>query len=359
MAATVLLLGHGKKSGLDVAGLLAALGYRPVAATWRAFSPARRAVERPDLLLADMDQPAAWPMSKLSHAVRQAWGETFPIAALTAAKSFQAVAALLDEGANAVLPKNPPIDLLEKKLGRCLRENTPPALDELTEEIPESLLGLFCDNSRLVRLGDLANVYAGATPRRPGYRRMAPPDEGWRGVLTSDVVGRFYVGRPTAYLSWNRLHLFRLPPPHEYSVPEKVLLLRAGPPLAAAVDRSRLPAGTDVYSLVPAEGVTAGYLACLLNSRLLDFYCNRLAGIAADGRLRPEVIREIPVPPPDRAVAHDLARAASLLAHYGPNPESWYDRQARDEMRDSMEEMIFSLYGADREVRAGLETLHF
>lgn len=359
MAEKILLLGHGKNAGLALAGTLAGLGFQPAAATWKNFAPKPARNGRPDLIIADVDQPAAWPMPKLADTVRRLWGDAFPVIAASNASKFQTVSKLLDDGASAVLPKSPPIELLARKIVFCLSENTPPPVNELTEEVPVSLLGLFAGNSRLVRLGDLVSVYTGATPRQPRYRRMAPPDQEWRGVLTSDVLDRFHIGKPTSFLSWNRFHLFRMPPPAEYSVAEKVLLRRAGPPLAAAVDRSRLPAGTDVYSLVPYEGIAAGYIACLLNSRLLDFYFNRLANLGPGGRLRPEDIREAPVPPPNRTAQQELVRIASLLSHYGPNPEGWIDRQNRDELWEGMEEAVFRLYGAGHEVREGLEALHF
>ena len=149
-----------------------------------------------------------------------------------------------------------------------------------------------------------------------------------------------------------------MPDRSEYDVPEKVLLSRSGPPLVAAVDKSRLPVGNDVYSLVPREGVGAGFLACLLNSRLLDFYGNRLAG-NQDSRLRPESIREIPVPDPERVSMQQFARYAALLAHFGPNPQSWIDRQSRDEVLEEMDDAVFALYGAGREAREGLAAMHF
>lgn len=360
MAESVLLLGHGKETCRALAGVVASMGYRPVVDTWRGFSPrafGRR--ERPSLILADVDKPAARPMADFSREIRRLWGEAYPIIAVSAASKFQDVSALLDAGASDCLPKAAASGLMERKIGRCLREAAPPKADELSEEVPGSLLGMFVGNAGLVRLGDLVDVHSGATPRRPTYRRMAPPDHDWRGVLTSDVVDRFSVGKPSSYLSWNRLHLFRLPPPEEYAVPEKVLLRRAGPPLAAAVDRSRLPAGTDVYSLTPREGVGAGYVACLLNSRLLDFYFNRIARLGTNGRLRPEDIRETPVPAPDPGVNQEMARAATLLAHYGPNPQSWVDKQSREETLERMENTVFKLYGANQDAREGLAALHF
>jgi hypothetical protein len=161
------------------------------------------------------------------------------------------------------------------------------------------------------------------------------------------------------FLSWNRRHLFRMPPPEEYDVPEKVLLRRVGPPLAAAVDRSRSPAGIDLYSIVPGGGISAGCIACLLNSRLADFYFNRLAENGAEGRLRSDVVRNFPVPRPDSAASAELGRIAVMLAHFGPLPQTWIDRRGRAEHRDRMESIVFELYGAGQDIREKLAVLHF
>ncbi len=359
MGDKALLVGVCETAVRELAGLLAGLGLRPLAAPWTGFSPRAVGRERPRLLLADLDSPAALPVDRLVREVRRYWGEKPPILALSASRKFSDVSALLDAGVDDCLPKGAPAGLAERKIARWLAGNAAPAAPEPEEELPEALRGLFVGDSGLVRLGDLASVHAGASPRSATWRRMAPPDQDWRGVLTAEAVGRFSVGKPDSYLRWSRIHLFRLPPPEEYAVAEKVLLRRAGPPRAAAVDRSRLPAGTDVYALVPREGVAAGYLACLLNSRLMDFYFNRLARLGPAGRLRLEDIREAPVPAPEPEAARELARIASLLTHFGPNPQTWIDRQSKDELLNRMEEVVFGLYRADRGVGEELAALHF
>lgn len=358
MKEKALLLGHGREYGLALARILVESGLAPVAARWQGFSPRAYGRDRPVLILADVDGPGAPDWESFCQDVRRRWGRTFPILAVSASNRFGRVAALLDAGADDCIAKSAPPALAAKKISRVLFRRSS-ASGDLLDDLPASLLELFSGNGDLVRLEELARVHAGATPRKTAFRRMAPPDQDWRGVMTSDVVDRFYAGRPTQYLRWSRLHLFRLPDPAEYAVAEKVLLRRAGPPLRAAVDRSRLPAGTDVYALVPRDGVSAGYLACLFNSRLLDFYFNRVAEANADGRLRLETLRLTPVPVPGPEVMQEFARTAALLAHYGPSPESWIDRQSREELRAQMDERVFELYGADCAARGELAALHF
>lgn len=359
MADKILLLGHTRGTGLDLAKRLISLGYHPLADDWAGFAPRSYGRNRrPLLMLANVDHPAAQPLAEFAPRVRKAWGQAYPIIAVTASGRFRDTAALVDAGASDCLAPTAPGPVLDRKIGRALQGSLPPVLSEMTEEIPADLFEVFLGNAGLARLGDLAGIYAGATPRRSWCRRMAPPDDSWRGVIASEAIDRFFVGKPSGYLLWSRFHLFRLPSPEEYDVPEKVLLSRSGPPLAAAVDKSRLPAGTDAYSLVPREGVGAGYLACVLNSRLLDFYFNRLAG-AADGRLRIDALRDTPVPRPGPEANREFGRIATLLSHFGPSPRDWIDRQSKDELWERMEDAVFDLYGAGSEARSGLAAMHF
>lgn len=359
MGGRALLLGFENAAAAQLAGVFSAFGFDAVAAPWKGFAPRSFGRNRPKLVAAFMDDPAAASMESLARELRRLWGEFLPILAISSTRRFQDVAALLDAGADDCLPVSAPPELIKRKIVRCLERGRIPAVSEVDEELPAGLLRVFAENDDLVPLGELTDVYPGAVPRRPVWRRMAPPDNNWRGVMTADEVGRFYAGKPGSYLSWSRLHLFRLPAPAEYEAAEKVLLRRIGPPLAAAVDRSRLPAGAGVYALVPRDGVAAGYVACLLNSRLLDFYCNRLAPPGHGGRLRPEDVRAIPVPLPTAAAMQELSRAAALLAHYGPNPGHWADRQSRDALLEQMETTVLSLYGAGEDVRDELAALHF
>ena len=360
MTDTILLLGHEKETGLKLVQTLMKLGYRPAADTWTEFNPTAYGRKRPRAIIANTDAKETPSLREFAARVRKIWGEGYPIIAMGNTGKFSQVAKLLDDGMSDYITPNSPAELIGRKIAKGGKgvATCATGADELTEDVPEALQELFFDNDGLVRLGDIADIYAGATPRRAWCRRMAPPDESWRGVVTSEAVERFHVGAPSGYLLWSRFHLFRVPAAHEYSVPEKVLLSRAGPPLAAAVDRSRLPAGNDVYSIVPRENAGAGFIACILNSRLMDFYCNRLAG-NADGRLRLETLRDLPFPKPFARMVRGMGRIATLLSHFGPNPQGWIDRQSKEELWEEMEEAVFACYGTGKEARACLSALHF
>lgn len=359
MAEKILLLGHGKTGGLAMMRTLAALGYEPSASSWKDFNPRKYGRDHPLLVIIDADRKNSTPMDRFADEVRRLWGESFPVMALTSSNKFSDLSALLDAGASACVPRDAAPRMLDMKISRCLADSSRIRETADDDEVPPHLLGVFGRRVGLVELGDLAGVYAGAASRRSNWRRMAPPDYDWRGVMTSECVDRFHAGKPESYLWWNRLALFRMPEPAEYDVSEKVLLRRAGPPLAAAVDRSRLPAGADVYSLVPAEGVGAAFIACILNSRLMDFYFNRVARIGFDGRLRLDDIRRAPFPRPEPDVMREMNRMAALLSHFGPHPQTWIDRQTRGEVVEQMENLVFSLYGAGTEVQNDLSAMHF
>ena len=360
MGRAILFLGHEKVASLTLAAVAVGLDLEPLIHDWAGFDPGRYGKkQRPVLVLADMDRAPGLDAERFCLTLRRYFGENLPILAATASRKFQDTAKLLDAGISDCLPRLPEEGLLVRKLCRWLADDAAPPNSPLSgeDEIPESLRRVFGDAGRT--LGDMCRVYPGAVPRAPAFRRMAPPDGNWRGVLLADGMDRFSAGRPSLYLSWSRLHLFRVPARQEYAVREKVVLRRIGPPLAAAVDRSGAPAGPDVYSLVPAEGVPAGFLACLLNSRLIDFYFNRLPASGADSRLRPDTIKRLPVPESGSGAMAELSRIATLLAHFGPNPQGWVDRQRRDELLEQVEEGIFTLYGVDRDIRGELAARFF
>jgi frataxin-like iron-binding protein CyaY len=58
-------------------------------------------------------------------------------------------------------------------------------------------------------------------------------------------------------------------------------------------------------------------------------------------------------------LSQELSKAAALLSHFGPNPESWIDRQSKDELWRQMEESVFAAFGAGAEAKNSLAALHF
>jgi hypothetical protein len=354
-----MLLGHGKTEGLAIASHLIRMDLEPTLFGWRSFNPKSLARKRPLAAIVGVEDLEKGTETGAFLRLRRGFGNAFPILAVGRSGKFGDLAELIDAGADDCVPTGSDPELLCRKLLRLLA-GTSGASDTLfaDDEPPGELLAAFSAVGRSGTLGDVARIFAGTAPRLQRFRRLAAPDSGWRGVITAAVVERYAAGRPESYLSWSRLHLFRLPDPAEYAVREKVVVRRAGPPIAAAVDRSGLPGGPDVYLVVPESGVPAGFLCSILNSRLADFYFNRLIP-AKDGRLRPEELRNFPLPAAKRKTMLELSRLAGLLGHYGTNPRNWEDRQARDDLSEKAEAMVFDLYGVREGGRKELEALHF
>ncbi len=359
----ILLIGHEKVAGLALAAMAIQNDLTPVASSWGSFTIkdlGRR--NRPNLVIAAMDDFPAESPETFCQALRTRCGENLPIFATLESKKFVAISRLLDAGFTDCLPPLPDEELFSRKVTRALvnPSGAQPYLFDAEDEIPEALVKVFEKCSGGMTLGDVTAVHCGVAPRYRFFRRMAPPDAGWRKVISGENISRFAVSGERIYLSWSRLHLFRLPNPAEYAVREKVVVRRAGPPIVAAVDRTGGPIGQDVYSLVPVEGVPAGFIACLLNSRIADFYFNRMLDTTRTaGRLKPALFRNFPLPEPDPDIMLELSKASGLLGHFGQNPQSWVDRQRRDEIVHDVEEKLFMLYGVGSEARQGLEALHY
>lgn len=355
----ILLVGFDRKSVHVLAAAVAAAGYVPFLQAWGEAPLRSLRRQPPACIVVNADAPDALPMEQIHAEAAHLWGEAYPLAAVTASRRFADLCALLDAGAAACFAPDAPQELMERKIASAIN-NGAAQRTELQDEVPPEMSAVFLHNPALVPLGSLVHVWPGAAPRRACWRRMAPPDQFWRGVISADNIARWQVGRTDTYLRWNKLCLFRVPAPEEYNAAEKVVVRRAGPPIAAAVDRSRQPAGMGTLALVPREaGVSAGFVACILNSRLADFYFNRVAPLSRDGYLAPDVLRRMPVPRPTTDVCTELGRAAALLAHYGPRPQTWIDRQSKAEWDRVVDDIVFGLYGVGSGIRSGLASMYF
>lgn len=358
MAGKILVLGFEERKSRALEQFTAGMGYMTATASWDGFHPRRLGRERIDLALVDADARGELSLADICLSLRKRYGENLPVLAFHASRRFADLEEMIGSGVTDCLPGRPTRQLLERKLVRWLPDPEAERSEAVDEPPPVGLVEAFRRAGTLSRLGDLADIHVGVAPRQPTYRRLAPPDDSWLAVIPATAVGRFQIDRRRDYLSWNRRHLFRMPDAGEYNAPEKVVLTQNGPPLAAALDRSRSPIGHGLYAIVPRENVLAGFLACVLNSRLVDFYYNRLAK-PRGAALRPEDLRSLPLPLPGRDTQAEMSRNAVLLTHFGPSPAGWIDRRRCEEMREATEEAVFSLYGLKAAERAELAALHF
>ncbi len=220
---------------------------------------------------------------------------------------------------------------------------------EAALDAPPEIIEVFnALRARAPRVGDVAEIFAGVMPRRESFRRLAKPGPGWAAAISADAVSRFYVAEPQIFVRLDRMAVMRMPKAEEYDQPEKVVLRRVGPPVIAAVDRSRCLVYGDVYAIVPVSGLLGGYLAAVLNSSAVDFYLNRvrpLAGAPSGGYLRQVDIEAIPLPVPPLAQQREIDKLAANLAVL--NDPVFLDRshEGRIRIEKQIEQLIFRIYG--------------
>ncbi|MCX7934688.1 MAG: hypothetical protein N3A66_05445 [Planctomycetota bacterium] len=234
---------------------------------------------------------------------------------------------------------------------------------EAALDVPPELLAVFnAARATAPRLGDVAEVFAGVMPRREAFRRLAKPGPGWAAAISAESVSKFYVAEPQIFVRLDRMALMRLPKAEEYDQPEKVVLRRVGPPVIAAVDRSRCLVYGDVYAIVPVSGLLCGYLAAALNSRAVDFYLNRirpLAAAPAGAYLRQVDIEAIPLPVPSLAQQREIDNLVANLAVLNEPAFQQRSHEGRIRLEMQIEQAIFRVYGLAEQHIARLRKMGF
>lgn len=288
-----------------------------------------------------------------------------PIIALARSTRLGDAEKLFDLGVSDCVAKPVPPGRLAWKLERCLKAapggNRRQIKNELgdsgesgdprgPEPAPEFLREIFARVGRRgARLGEVARINSGVSVRHPTFRRMAPPTAEWLGLLDADSLGIFRIGRPSWFVKFTPEALARRPAPGEFR-PEKVLVRRVAPPVAAAVDDTGQPFGADLLGVIAGPGINNGYLACVLNSRLANFWFNRLWERGARGgatTLSAADLGALPLAMPSANDGTYFHRAAKLMAFYGPRPASSADRRRREELWREVNARLFALFGFD------------
>ncbi len=361
MMARILLIDHDERGRRSVRGPLRALGHELLVAEPMADPLDVAGEEPPDAVILNMDLPGDRAMELCRNLRRREGTRDVPILALSRSRGLGQAEELFREGVSAYLSKPFSGDALCKKVDSLLYEESatgPGGLD-----VPKDLAEIF-DRLRneAGRLGHMAEIFSGVSPRAPTYRRNARPGPGWQATLTADCLSRFVLRPPQLYFRFDRTGLLRLPPSEEYDQPEKVVLQRTGPPLTAAVDTHRHPIASDLYAVVPAKGLECGFLAGLLNSRLVDFYFNRIRPIqSAPGGsyLRRVDLEAIPVVLPPKAEQIRCGLYVKALAGLDPRPRKADDLRQRQRLLNELNAAIFDAYGLDDAAVQRLDELHF
>ncbi len=311
----------------------------------------------PEMVILAMDEIDTGHLAMAQALRHEKALKAVPVLAIIPPVKIGTAEKLLKMGIDDYLPRPFQPAQLTLKIGKLLRGDQP---ENEMRVIPDALREAF---SRILEearhLGDMAEVFPGATPRSRSYRRQAPPGPGWKGVIIDEAVKPFYVGREREFVKWSPDALARMPHDEEWDQREKVVMKRAESPVAAAVDTSRCPVAAELFAIVPARGLDCSFLACLLNSRLIDFYLHRirppredLAGVY----LRRPDIEAIPVIVPE---ASEQKRFAPMAKRRGTLEALHGGRRASKQMCGTMNEAIFDVYGLGPEAREELKGLHF
>lgn len=280
-----------------------------------------------------------------------------PILALGQRSTLKETERIFDLGANAFVP----MPMRAERFTRTI-EDVLKGMDEDELSAPPELRALF-ENERpdMGQLGNMAEIHAGASLRKPEFRRRARPGPEWAGFITDETIRPFAVLPNESWVLFDRRALIRLPHRDEYDHAEKVVVCRSAPPVVAGVDRSRSPYIAGVLGIVPARDLLCGYLTCLLNSRLMDFFFNRVRRITerpGGSYLRAGDLEAMPVVVPPLKLQKELAFLADNLAGYFSQPLPQRNPRQRP-MLAQMNQAIFDLYGLDETLVSRLSELHF
>jgi CheY-like chemotaxis protein len=285
-----------------------------------------------------------------------------PILVLSTSGNLAVAERIFSAGADAYLAKPFRVEMLLSKIANLVNRESSESGDNLGG-VPEELKEAYSEiREKGGKLGDMAEIFSGVSVRGSHYRRAASPGLEWLATLHGENVQAFRVTESQQYLFFDKRGMFRVPSLEEYDQPEKVVLHRTAPPIIAAVDTTRSPISSDLYSIIPARGLQCGYLACLLNSRLMDFYFNRIRPItsaAAGAYLRRVDLEAVPVILPSKSLQDRLSAAARELGRLGANPASPIARGQRNRLLQDVNLEIFEAYGFSPAAINRLGELHF
>lgn len=351
MSLRVLVYDHDTRRGKAICNALQAAGVTPVRG--RDLVASRGKQEFDAVIAATSESTVA--LEDLCRRFQQA---EVPVVAINESRSLADAERLFHAGATACLSSPTRLDRLVKTVKRLASdgENTATAVPKPLRLIYEAAL------SEGAALGDMAEIHPGVSSRHDHFKRGAAPSEAWRPVLTEDLVRPFSVGEAHLYLRFDRQGLVRVPPSSEYNHPVKVVVARTGPPVACAVDTSGRPVASGLYSILPAKGLLCGYLCALLNSRIVDFYLNRirpLEGAPSGNYLRAIDLEAIPVRVPPMDVQSSLSAFADTLREIGPNPVTHKGRVLRVRALRELNHLLFDVYGFGPDELKLLKGMHF
>lgn len=363
MMGRILLIDDNQDSVGQIRGGLSRMGHEVVESSGAdaGYAIARRI--SPDAVVLNMDlaDGRSRDLCQKLHTGKKT--ADIPVVALSSSCNMGEVEKIFSLGARACFSRPINIKHLVKKIDELLAGELPEEGGDSLDAPPE-LRAVFTNalQTNGGRLGDMAEVFHGVSVRDHTFRRMAPPADNWWPVITEDLIAPFTVAPSETYVRFDRVGLLRVPDRDEYNLPQKVVLSRTAPPVAAALDRSRMPVSAGVYSIVPARGLEPAYLTCLLGSRLMDFYFNRIRPLGSNPGgtfLRAVDIEAVPVIVADSTMQARFVPLERDLHEIGHRPRTQAGRIQRARILKTLNELVFGIYGLDDGLVHRLSELHF
>lgn len=313
----------------------------------------------PDALLLDLPLPDMDGLELCRQLQKDESTQSTRIMIFTPETSLKATETALAAGAHQVITKPYKANTLGNRLQRLLSQNEDSATGLHAPDELKAAYERIQEGCR--RLGDVAEIVSGLAAREP-RKSYAEANRGptWQPILQERDVHRFAATHSGSYIRFESRHLLHVPPP-DLVAAEKVLVRRTAPPLTAAPDDTGFLFDASVYAVVPVEGLLPGYVAGVLNSRLMDFYISRIrpprqrAGLPP--MLRPLDLQEVPIAIVDLA----SQRAVSVLSDelHEQALIDLPDGAQRGRLTQSLNRGIFELYGMSPEEIARLGELSF
>lgn len=321
------------------------------------------AAEQPDLLILAMEKPAPAWLKLCDHLKSEPRTQGVPILVIAPKLTLGEAETLFNHGVAAYLPRPFRLGAFRRQVAKLLHGTTQvrfaPA-GGVPDEVREAFARL---KTEARRLGDMAEIFHGLTPRDRRWQRLGRPDEAdWYPLVTQESVEPFHVGAHREYIKISRHTLTHMPGREEYDQEQKIVVKRTRSPLVAALDNSRDPVGPGLYSIVTLPGLEPAYVTAALSSRMMDFYLHRIrvpTDTLHDAYLSKADLEVLPLVLPDASDQKPFEWIVQRLRGlYGLNDAAVINRERASLLAD-LNRRIFDIHGLDGEVIRHLSRMHY
>lgn len=231
----------------------------------------------------------------------------------------------------------------------------------------QKMVDLFLERSQnWPKLGEIADVVEGITMDHPekNLRKNRNTD---RDVpfLMNGQIKKFYIQGAPSFWTPDPDLVLRGPSKKVLDQKPRLMVHSSGPPLKAAIEREGRFFGRSSYAIIPNVDVELEAICVYLNSRMVDFYFNKIfvapeaSRHQAGSYLRTLDIKELPIPKnfltPLFSTFRDKVLELEMLLVSGAG-----NKHVRVvELHKQLEDMIFDQFNFDSVDLHHLEKLHF